>query len=110
LLLLDAPAAGLDMRGRVAVLAAPEAAAGDDAGDGSDALRVTSVLVTHHLEEVPSTTTHALLLAHGRAVAAGAIGDVLTEDALSRCFGLPVSVEHHDGRWFARAAPGWRDR
>jgi len=109
-LLLDEPAAGLDMPGREALLAALESAAGDDGTGDRGALQATSVLVTHHLEEVPTTTTHALLLAHGRAVAAGPVDTVLTARSLEQCFGLPVSVERHDGRWFARAAPDWRDR
>jgi iron complex transport system ATP-binding protein len=119
LLLLDEPAAGLDMPGREALLAALEHAATGDAHDTRDAstrdepasdpdvLTTTSVLVTHHLEEIPATTTHVLLLTAGRAVAAGALERVLVAELLGACFGLPVTVERHAGRWFAHAQPRW---
>lgn len=106
LLLLDEPAAGLDMPGREALLAALEHASGNAAGDAA-ALAATSVIVTHHVEEIPATTTHALLLHDGRSVGAGPIDDMLTAEGLHACFGLPVQVRRDDGRWFARAAPGW---
>ena len=106
LLLLDEPAAGLDMPGREALLAALEHAAAATDGEPR-ALAATSVLVTHHLEEIPATTTHALLLADGRSVAAGVLDEVLTPARLRECFGLPVQVDHHSGRWSARAEPGW---
>jgi iron complex transport system ATP-binding protein len=104
LLLLDEPAAGLDMPGREALLGALAHAALDGP---EGALAATSVLVTHHLEEVPATTTHGLLLAGGRRVAAGPVGEVLRAERLGACFGLPVTVERHAGRWSARADPGW---
>jgi iron complex transport system ATP-binding protein len=60
--------------------------------------------VTHHVEEVPVGTTHALLLAGGRALAAGPVHDVLVAPLLSRAFGLPLRVDARDGRFTARAA------
>ena len=96
LLLLDEPADGLDLPGREALLAAVESL---------DGLAV--VTVTHHLEELPASTTHALLLRAGRPVAAGAAGAVLADGPLSACFGVPVSVRRADGRWTARATPRW---
>jgi len=97
LLLLDEPAAGLDLGAREALLrlltrlsADPEAPA--------------SVLVTHHVEEVPIGTTHALVLARGRVVATGPVAQVLTGQVLSRAFGLPLVVEAVAGRFTARAA------
>ncbi|HEX7167793.1 MAG TPA: ATP-binding cassette domain-containing protein [Acidimicrobiales bacterium] len=95
----DEPAAGLDLGARerlVADLAAMAAAP----AEGSPAI----VFVTHHVEEIPPGFGHALLLRGGRAVAAGAIDDVLTSEHLSACFDLPLIVEHRDGRWSARAA------
>ncbi|CAN5774224.1 ABC transporter ATP-binding protein [soil metagenome] len=92
LLLLDEPTAGLDLGGReqlVAQLAALQ--------PGSR----TVVFVTHHIEEIPPGFTHAALLRAGRVLAAGPITEVLTEDRLALCFGLPVGVEQRDGRWFA---------
>jgi len=100
LLLLDEPADGLDLPGREALLAALAKLA-----DERPAPAV--VLVTHHLEELPPTITHALLLRGGRAVACGAAPTVLAEEPLSACFGVPVRVTRVDGRWAARATPSW---
>ncbi|MDR0342353.1 MAG: ABC transporter ATP-binding protein [Nocardiopsaceae bacterium] len=97
LLLLDEPAAGLDLGGRedlvrrIAVLA-------------TDSKAPTMVMVTHHVEEVPEGMTHAMLLRRGSVLAAGPLEDVFTEGNLSRCFGVPLLVERHHSRWTARAA------
>ena len=98
LLVLDEPTSGLDLAGREAFVRGVEQAV--RAAD-----LPTSVLVTHHLEELPATTTHALLLRDGIAVADGPVEEVLHDEALSECFALAVRVERHDGRWTARAAP-----
>jgi iron complex transport system ATP-binding protein len=97
LLLLDEPATGLDLAAREQLLS------------GLDALRreypaLSTVLVTHHLEELPASTTHALLLREGQCMAAGSVGDVLTTDQVSKCFDHPVRIARVDGRWSARAA------
>ena len=97
LMLLDEPAAGLDLGAREALLRLLSRLAMDTAGP-------PSVLVTHHVEEVPIGTTHALLLARGRSLAAGPVAEVLTGPLLSRAFGLPLQVEERDGRFAARAA------
>ncbi|MGZ4148579.1 MAG: ABC transporter ATP-binding protein [Actinomycetota bacterium] len=96
LLLLDEPAAGLDLSGRELLLGAVVAAA-----ERPDA--PTTILATHHLEEVPPTATHAALLREGCLVAAGRIEDVLTDERLSACYGIGVRVERRAGRWWARA-------
>jgi iron complex transport system ATP-binding protein len=99
-LLLDEPAAGLDLGGREALLRTLSRLARDD-----DAPAI--VLVSHHVEEVPVGFTHALLLRDGDVVTAGPIDRVLRSAALSECFGLPLLVfRHHDGRYTARAALG----
>jgi iron complex transport system ATP-binding protein len=96
LLLLDEPAAGLDLGGREdLVQRLAELAYDPDAP--------TLLLVTHHVEEVPPGFTHALLLREGRVVAQGLAPDVLTDENLSTTFGLPLSVERDGGRYFARA-------
>jgi iron complex transport system ATP-binding protein len=100
LLLLDEPADGLDLPGREALLAALATLA-----DEQPAPAV--VLVTHHLEELPATITHALLLRNGRAVACGAAPAILSDEPLSACFGVPVTVSRAGGRWAARATPSW---
>ena len=93
LLLFDEPAAGLDLPGREALLAAMTVAAP----------ATTTVLATHHLEELPPTTTHAALLRGGAPLAAGPIGEVLVDERLSACFGLAVRVMRDGDRWSARA-------
>ena len=99
LLLLDEPAAGLDVAGRESLV--------ETLGEivTSDVAPAT-VLVTHHLEEIPQGMTHALLLKDGRVVAAGPIDDVLTDELLTQTFDLPLRVSHEDGRWTARARRG----
>jgi iron complex transport system ATP-binding protein len=96
LLLLDEPAAGLDLGAREALLRLLSRLA---AAPGAP----PSVLVTHHVEEIPVGTTHALLLARGRVVAAGPIAQVLTGPLVSTTFGLPLQVSSEAGRWSARA-------
>ncbi|MCW2606737.1 MAG: transporter related protein [Frankiales bacterium] len=95
LLLLDEPAAGLDLPGRELLVDALDALAREHP-------RRASVLVTHHLEELPASTTHALLLRAGRTVVAGPVEEALTDGPLSEAFGLPLRVGREDGRWTAR--------
>jgi iron complex transport system ATP-binding protein len=97
LLLLDEPAAGLDLGGREDVLQRVATLA-------SDPKAPVIVLVTHHVEEVPEAVTHAMLLRKGSVLTAGAVPDVFTERHLSRCFGFPLHVERRADRWTARAA------
>ncbi len=94
LVLLDEPTAGLDLAGREELVAALGAAAGG--ADGPP-----TVLVTHHVEEIPTGTTHTLLLRAGRVVAAGPLDDVLTADALSDTFGLPLELVRRGDRFSA---------
>jgi iron complex transport system ATP-binding protein len=103
LLLLDEPSSGLDVAAREQLLETLDLLDQAHAGIGS-------VLVTHHLEELPTTTTHALLLSHGRVVAAGPAAETVTTEHVSDAFEHPISVEYHDGRWAARAARAARGR
>jgi len=96
LLVLDEPAAALDVAGRELLLAAL-----DRARRARPAL--ATLTVTHRLEELPATTTHALLLREGRVVAAGRLADAVNDETLSTCFGLPLRVNAEDGRLFVRA-------
>jgi iron complex transport system ATP-binding protein len=95
LLLLDEPAAGLDLGGREDLVSTLSVLAADP---GSPA----TVLVSHHVEEIPPGFTHALLLRGGRVVAAGPIGDVVNDANLAMTFGMPLVLSHEDGRWSAR--------
>jgi iron complex transport system ATP-binding protein len=99
ILLLDEPAAGLDIGGREQLL---ESLASLRASQPE----LATVLVTHHLEELPPSITHALLLRDGRTLAAGPADDVLTTELVSTCFDYPVAIARHAGRWasVARAA------
>ncbi|ETW23014.1 iron ABC transporter ATP-binding protein [Mycobacterium gastri 'Wayne'] len=95
LLLLDEPAAGLDLGGREELVARlADLAADPDAP--------ALVLVTHHVEEVPPGFSHCLLLAEGQVVASGLLPDVLTAENLSTAFGQQIAVDVVDGRYFAR--------
>jgi iron complex transport system ATP-binding protein len=96
LLLLDEPAAGLDLGAREDLLARLTMLA-------EDALAPTTVLVTHHVEEVPAGFTHAVLLRGGSIVAIGKVDEVFTEQHLTQAFGVPLAVERQNGRWYARA-------
>ena len=94
LLLLDEPAAGLDLGGREDLVARLSTLA-------NDADAPASVLVTHHVEEIPPGYGHGLLLREGRVVAAGLLDDVLTDENLSATFGLPLAVQRRRGRYTA---------
>lgn len=96
LLLLDEPAAGLDLAGREDLVRQLTALATDE-----DAPAL--VLVTHHLEDVPPGFTHALLLRAGGVVAAGPIESTLTEEHLSAAFGTDLKVTRTGGRYTAVA-------
>ncbi|MFF7373438.1 ABC transporter ATP-binding protein [Streptomyces tricolor] len=95
LLLLDEPATGLDLPGRERLLEALEELRVSHPG-------LATVLVTHHLEELPAGTTHAVLLRAGRVLASGPVASVLTADRVGACFGLPLALERHEGRWSVR--------
>jgi iron complex transport system ATP-binding protein len=96
LLLLDEPAAGLDLTGRESLVRTLSELA-------SDPYAPASVLVTHHVEEIPVGVTHALLLKRGRVTAAGPLQETLTAENLSATFDLPLTLTEVDGRWAARA-------
>ncbi len=93
--LLDEPAAGLDVGGR-------EQLVGDLEAWALDGTRPPVVLVTHHLEEVPPAFTHALVLRDGRVLACGALEATMTDDTLSEAYGVGLRVVHDRGRWSAR--------
>jgi len=96
LLLLDEPTTGLDVAAREQLL---------ETIDPLDETHpeVASILVTHHLEDLPTTTTHALLIAEGRTVANGPARETVTTDNVSAAFAHPVVVGYDEGRWTARA-------
>jgi iron complex transport system ATP-binding protein len=98
LLLLDEPSTGLDVAAREQLLETVDALVAAHP-------ELASILVTHHLEELPTTTTHALLLAGGAIVAKGPVDEVLTTENVSAAFDYPIEVRFDDGRWSARAQP-----
>jgi iron complex transport system ATP-binding protein len=97
LLLLDEPAAGLDLTGRESLVRTLSDLA-------QDPWAPASVLVTHHVEEIPLGITHAMLLKQGSIVAAGPLAETLTAENLSATFDIPLTLTETDGRWAARAS------
>ena len=96
LLLLDEPAAGMDLGGREDLIRRLTRFA-------ADPWAPASVLVTHHVEELPPGISHVLLLRDGAVVASGLARPVLTDENLTATFGLPIRVSRQLGRWYARA-------
>ena len=96
LLLLDEPAAGLDLGGREDILRRISQFAAEPTAPAT-------VIVTHHIEEIPAGTTHVLLLKNGLVVRQGLIRDNLTSDSLSEIYGIPILLEMNHGRYFAQA-------
>jgi iron complex transport system ATP-binding protein len=96
LLLLDEPAAGLDLGARERLVTHMAHLAADPSVP-------PLVLVTHHAEEIPPGTTHGALVRDGRLLTAGPLDEVLTSDAVSDCFGLEVTVGRDNDRWWSRA-------
>jgi len=97
ILLLDEPAAGLDLGGREDLLQRLNVLAKDPSSPAV-------VIVTHHVEEIPVGTTHCLLLSEGIAVASGPVEKVLTSENLSTAYRIAVTVSRENGRYFARSA------
>ncbi|MCU1646708.1 MAG: Ribose import ATP-binding protein RbsA [Nocardia sp.] len=97
LLLLDEPATGLDLAGREQLLERLDVLQRAHPGRAS-------VLVTHHLEELPPGTTHAMLLRDGQALVSGTVDEVVTTEHISAAFDHPVRIVRDDGRWSVRAA------
>ena len=96
LLLLDEPAAGLDLAGRETLV--------NTLGElAQDQYAPATVLVTHHVEEIPAGITHAMLLKNGSIVAAGPLHDTMTAENLTKTFDVGLSLAEADGRWSARA-------
>jgi iron complex transport system ATP-binding protein len=96
LLLLDEPASSLDLGGREDLLRRIESLS-------KDPLAPATVIVTHHIEEIPVGTTHALLLREGSVVAQGEVASVITDQNLTQAYGLAITVQTEGGRFFARA-------
>lgn len=95
LLLLDEPATGLDVAAREHLLETIDALRGRHPDLGS-------VMVTHHLEDLPASTSHAMLLRDGAAVAQGDADEVITSSAVSHAFDFPLAIVRAEGRWHAR--------
>ncbi|MDI5963063.1 ABC transporter ATP-binding protein [Streptomyces sp. SL13] len=98
LLLLDEPAAGLDLGGREDLVRRLGRLA-------RDPIAPSMIMVTHHVEEIAPGFTHVLMIRQGKVVAAGPIELELTSRNLSHCFGLPLTVEHRGDRWTAQGLP-----
>ena len=95
LLILDEPAAGLDLGGREDLVSTLAVLAMDEAAPAI-------VLVSHHVEEIPPGFTHVLMLREGKVTTSGPIERVMTEEALSETFGMPLRLQQEAGRFSAR--------
>ncbi len=93
LLILDEPAAGLDLGARERLLEMMPKLLAD---------RTSTILVTHHVEEVPPGITHGLLLSGGAVVSKGPIEESITSDTLSATFGIPLELSRSNGRMSCR--------
>lgn len=100
LLILDEPCAGLDPVARERFLQHMERLAARKNGRSP-----RLVLVTHHVEEITPSFTHALLLRDGAVLAAGPRDRVLTSRLLSETFGAPLRLARSDGRLRLGLAP-----
>ncbi|GAA2742380.1 MULTISPECIES: ABC transporter ATP-binding protein [Kitasatospora] len=98
LLLLDEPAAGLDLGGREDLVRRLGALAQDE-------FAPSMVMVTHHVEEIAPGFTHVLMIRQGKVMAAGPLDTELTARNLSLCFGLPLTLERRGDRWSAQGLP-----
>ncbi len=103
LLLLDEPATGLDLPSREALLSALSSMSNVKPA-------LATVFVSHHLEELPPSTTHAMLLRAGEIVAIGPANNVLTSQHVSAAFGYPIEVVRRNGRWSAHGSANWHTR
>jgi iron complex transport system ATP-binding protein len=101
LLLLDEPAAGLDLGGREDLVSTLSVLAMDEYSPAT-------ILVSHHVEEIPPGFTHALLLRQGKVTAAGPLPEVMNEELLSETFGMRLALSEEDGRYSARRRVGRR--
>ena len=96
LILLDEPAAGLDLGGREDLLKRLDELA-------LDAGAPATLIITHHIEEIPASTTHALLLKNGVAIAQGRVDEVITSENLNSAYEMPITVAKHNNRFTAYA-------
>ena len=96
ILLLDEPASGLDLGGREDLLSRFDLLA-------NDPFAPVTLIITHHIEEIPAGSTHALLLKRGKIVGSGPIGTVITSENLSLAYDMPISVTMANNRFSANA-------
>jgi iron complex transport system ATP-binding protein len=96
ILLLDEPASGLDLGGREDLLNRFDLLA-------NDPYAPATLIITHHIEEIPAGSTHALLLKSGKVVGSGPIATVITSEKLSVAYDMPISVSVMNNRYSANA-------
>jgi iron complex transport system ATP-binding protein len=100
LVVLDEPALGLDLPAREALISALMNLRQSDP-------EMAMIMISHHLEELPPTITHAVIIRDGKTVATGPAEDVLTDAVVSDAYGIAVQVRRDEGRWSARGQATW---
>ncbi|MAX26913.1 MAG: cobalamin/Fe3+-siderophore ABC transporter ATP-binding protein [Phycisphaeraceae bacterium] len=103
LLILDEPTAGMDVAGREQVIAViQQILLKPDAP--------TVLFITHHVEELPPTTSQVILLRDGQITADGKPDDVITPESLTEVYGCKVFVRKIHGRFWLEVLPeAWLD-
>lgn len=101
LLILDEPCAGLDLVAREQLLDTLERLGQTPGGP-------TMIFVTHHLQEIMPTFTHAFLLRQGSCVAQGQKPKILSSELLTQAFGITVRVTEEGDRYWSRIPLGPR--
>lgn len=88
LLILDEPCSGLDIRAREIFLKTLEESKSD----------IPFIYVTHQIEEIIPSITHVAILDNGEIVSQGNKFEVLTEENLSKLYGIDLKIEWSNSR------------
>ena len=88
LLILDEPCSGLDIRAREIFLKTLE----------ESKSKIPFIYVTHQIEEIIPSITHVAILDNGEIVSQGNKFEVLTEENLSKLYGIDLKIEWSNNR------------
>jgi iron complex transport system ATP-binding protein len=102
LLLLDEPTAGLDLLAREQVLGVVQRMFEPARGEAPPP---ATVLITHHVEELPPATTDVILLSKGKIATRGTPEQVIRREILEPVYGCPLDVRRSNGRFYIEVHP-----